>query len=79
MTAVISNNVFAPAQTASFKFNVQPASTVVMTNNIFQSDNITRDMLPSLTSSGNVFLPFAKTPASQEFAQAFVPTAAVAQ
>jgi len=52
---------------------------VVMTNNIFQSDNITRDMLPSLTSSGNVFLPFAKTPASQEFAQAFVPTAAVAQ
>jgi len=69
MTALISNNVFAPAQTASFKISVHAPSGVIVTGNMFQSDKITLAMLAGLTPSGNVFLPSADTPASQEFVQ----------
>lgn len=54
VTALISNNTFAPADAATFAFDVPGKSTVLVSANVFRSGRITQDVLAHVTSSGNL-------------------------
>jgi len=64
ITAVISNNTFTPAGTASFTFSVSHPGDIQFSGNTFQSNNASSGMLSGYVTSSNLFLPSPGTNAS---------------
>jgi hypothetical protein len=64
ITAVISNNTFTPAGTASFTFSVSHPGDIQLSGNTFQSNNASSGMLSGYITSSNLFLASPNTNAS---------------